>query len=113
MKLALQQPVIITSGGGRQIHTEPGTIVKIGRVWVDIQPDNRGVVRRFRMDTQSDGSGIGYGTHFYTLDQWAEHQRQKAASEFLRDQGITIESRSPWHRRATELADLIRASIQS
>lgn len=111
--IALGQQVVILEGGGRSVTERRGKVVKIGRVWIDVQPDSGGSVQRFRMTTQKTASDIGYGTYFYTLDQWAEHKRQEAASEFLRSQGIRVDNYSPWRRREVELADLIRAATKT
>lgn len=82
-------------------------VSKVGRVWVTVGEGWQ--ERKFRLDDQSDGSNIGYGTHFYTPDQWAEKQRSDEASTYLREQGIEIGWTSPWRGREIELANVIRS----
>lgn len=107
------QPVIMT---GNRPGGEPGTVVKVGRVWIGIRPN--GVLGdwtyQFRLDDQTDGRKIGARPRFYTLDQWAEKLRHDEARTFLREQGITIEySSARWGGRHVELADVIRAHLES
>lgn len=115
-KIALevgQEVVILT---GYRARPTRGKVAKIGRAWIDVTPDGKMPDRnyptsRFRLDTQTDGSGVGSPARFYTLDQWAEREREIAASKFLQEQGIDLRFGSPWRKRAVELADLIRPHI--
>jgi hypothetical protein len=97
---------VIVSGGGRRAVPERGTVVKIGRVWVNVNREGQQWGWRFRLDTQHDG-GNGYGTRFWTLEQWAQAQLNAAAESFLREQDVSIGYRSPWRERAVELATLM------
>lgn len=110
MNFEVGQPVIMTENRSRQIREIPGKVVKIGRVWIDIEPDSGGLALRYRKDTQKDGSGIGAGSYFFTLEQWERRSREMAAEEFLRGQGISLGYGSPWRGREIELANLIRAA---
>lgn len=109
VKVEIGQTVIVWDGHGRA-KADPirGTVVKIGRVWIDVHREGVSWGWRFRLDTQTDGSRIGSPARFYTLDQWAAHQLEDAAVTWLREQGITIEWHSKvWARRHVELAKLI------
>ena len=104
------QPVVMVRQYARQ---QRGTVVKVSRIWIEIQPDgttHEWVRRRFRLDDQTDGSRIGAFDHFYTLDQWAEREREAEAATFLREQGIEVGFGSPWRSRTAALADLSRAA---
>lgn len=108
--LTIGQPVIITYGD----RTAPsrGTVTKIGRVWCEITTTGEyRITRKFRIDDQSDGIGIGHGIHFYTEAQWTERQLRTRATDLLRDQGIRVDYDSPWRGREVELADLIVAHL--
>ncbi len=107
-ELVIGQKVKIVSGGGRHTSTYDGAVTKISRAWCEITRDGYGRSERFRIDDQSDGSGIGYGVHFYTLDQWERQQRESEARAYLREQGISVEYGSPWRDRVIELAELIK-----
>lgn len=109
IKVELGQPVMVATG--YKASAQPGEIVKIGRVWIEIKTEaGKGWHQngRFRLDDQTDGSKIGVSAHFYTLEQWAEKERRGAALEFLKSQGITLEYGSPWRGREAELAALVR-----
>lgn len=103
IKLAVGDTVIVQRN--RQAPSEL-TITKIGRVWITLGEGRHET--RFRLDDQTDRSGYGHGSRFYTHAQWAEKQQRDAAVAFLRDQGIAVRHDSPWHGRETELATLIR-----
>lgn len=119
MKLGLKridvkigQRVIIKDG--RYGRTQEGVITKIGTKWIDIQPEehsNSNFTLKYRLDTQNDGSGYSGRGHFYTLEQWEKREREKEATAYLCEQGITIEHHSKiWKGREIELADIIRAA---
>lgn len=104
VKVELGQEVMTTSWQSRD--PQPGKVVKVGRVWIDVDVDS--FTLRYRLDTQTNGSQYGSPPRFYTLDQWAEKQREDEARDYLREQGIEFSYVSPWRRRLVELADLIR-----
>lgn len=106
IKVEVGQPVMVHGGYGR---AEPvrGTVVKVARVWIDVHREGKNWGWRFRLDTQTDGGNFGSPPRFYTLDQWAQHQREESASAFLRQQGIMVDYSSPWLQRKAELATLI------
>lgn len=103
-KLTVGDTVIVHSY--RQAPRE-AAITKIGRAWITVGEGRH--EQRFRLDNQTDGSGYGHGSRFYTRAQWAEKQQLDAAMTFLRDQGIDVRFDSPWRGRETELATLIRS----
>lgn len=111
IKVEIGQPVIMT---GNRPGGEPGTVVKIGRVWIEVRPN--GIpgdwTYRFRLDDQTDGSGYTGRARFYTLDQWAKKLRHDEAATFLREQGIEVGFGSSWRGRKAELADIIRAHLE-
>lgn len=110
-ELSVGQPVMIRQGYGKAV-TLAGTVIKVGRVWIDVQIDDRPhQVERYRADTQNVGGQWAQSNRFYTLDQWADVEREEAANEFLRKQGIVPNFESPWYRRRVELADIIKAAI--
>lgn len=113
VKVEMNQPVVMADGYRR--GPDRGTVVKVGRVWIEILPEGwpAGRTRRFRLDTQTDGSEIGTPARFYTLDQWAERERRVEADRFLREQGIRIETGSRWHGREVELASLLRKAVST
>lgn len=112
MNVGMNEPVVMVEGsrGRRELH---GKVVKVGRVWIEIQPEGwaDGRTIRFRLDTQTDGSKIGAPPHFYTLGQWAERQQREEAFKLLREQGISVDAGSPWRGREAELADLVRKVV--
>lgn len=106
VKVAVGDKVIVSR---QQQEPREAEVVKVGRAWVTLAVTYRSFqqLQRFRLDTQTDGSKIGIPPRFFTLDQWAAAQAASRASRFLRGQGIQVDSRSPWHGREVELADLI------
>lgn len=113
IKVEIGQPVIIV--GGYRSEGRGGTVAEVARVWIKIQPDGttgEWARQRFRLDDQTDGSRVGLPARFYTLDQWAEREREDEAATFLREQGIEVGFGSSWRGRKAELADLIRAHLE-
>jgi hypothetical protein len=108
VNVQIEQQVKVTDGHGRAKATVyDGTVVKVGRVWIDVHKDGQQWGWRFRKDTQTDGSNFGHRPRFYTLEQWATKQRQDSAEAYLREQGIDVRYDSPWRERMTELAKTI------
>jgi hypothetical protein len=107
-KVKVGQTVMVLDGHGRA-RAEPkrGTVVKVGHVWIDVHREGQRWGWRFRLDTQTDGSNFGHPPQFYTLDQWAQHEREESALAFLRAQDIMIGYASPWRTRMVELATLL------
>ncbi len=105
---------VVVTFGQRGLSAQRGEVVKVGRVWIEVQPDGSrpGHAYRFRLDTQTDGSQYASSSRFYTLDQWAERERQNDASKFLSDQGIRIDFGSAWRGREVELVNLIRSALE-
>jgi hypothetical protein len=129
-RIVLGQTVIVyPSGmGNRHSTAKPTrcTVAKVGRVWIDVAPEDGSSLAhydvRFRMDTQGTGSDTGsFNARFLTEDQYAWEQRRDAVREFLREAGITVEKSvrgvrfgepsvpGRWYGHETELANLIRA----
>jgi hypothetical protein len=129
-KVTVGQTVIVypSGSGSRRSAAKPVrcTVSKVGRVWIDVVPEDGSFLAhydaRFRMDTQGNGSDTGnYRARFLTEDQYAWEQRRNAVREFLREAGIQVgeyvrglkygEPSVPgrWYGREAELANLIRA----
>lgn len=107
--------VLPSPNGARRGSTPTeARIVRAARVWVDIESAGTRPMRRWRMrrDTQAEGSQYpGNNERFVTDEQLRWERRRHDALTFLREQGITIESRSPWRDQPEGLADILRASI--
>lgn len=84
------------------------TVTKAGRVWITV--DEGWQEKKFRRDTQTDGSGIGVSARFYTLTQWAEKQQRDEVTAYLREQGIDLRHDSPWVGREAKLAAILQAA---
>lgn len=101
-------------------NPEPVEVVvtKVGRVWIEMCHPERTTTRypdyRMRLDTQSTGSGSGYSSSFVSLVQLAWQKRERAAVDFLKEQGLhhwELDTRGgPWRGRLLELANIIRAA---
>lgn len=120
--------VLPTRMGQRNDRSVPtrAVIVKRGRVWIDVEAEEGGTAlayydRRFRLDTQHNGSGnTTTRGRFVTEAQYAWDLRRTAVGEYLRGIGITVERTirvrdfnvpsvaGPWYGRELELANLLR-----
>lgn len=103
---------VVVSENGRRRSDWPGIVVWTGRVWMQVvraedHGDLRALRRKFRFDTQTDGSTIGAPSRFYTLAQYAEKQRRDEALTFLKGQGVRLDYDSPWRRKEALLAEII------
>jgi len=121
--------VLPTGMGERHSNERPtrATVVKRGRVWIDVEPEDgeRHLAyfdRRFRLDTQHNGSQNSTSRgRFVTEAQYAWDLRLRTVKDYLRQAGITVEDRvrgelpgdastpGPWYGRWLELANLLRA----
>ena len=110
-----QEVIILPGGWGKKMAPVPARIVKVARVWVDVESTGKEFPShwRIRKDTRDEGDRnySQRNARLYTLEQWAEYQREKEAELLLAEQGIEIRYSSPWYRRKIELADLIRKAI--
>jgi hypothetical protein len=104
--------VAITEGYRKTDTVYHGTVTHVARVWITVQPDIGSPIK-FRMDDQTTGTGYASAPRFYTLDQYAQRERELAASQFLKSQGISLNYDSPWRKRETELAELLRTAIET
>lgn len=92
-----------------------GVVTEAKRVnlWIAGVDDSR-VGWNVRRDTgKENGNRSMYGWHAYAVNQYEALQREGDAWTFLRDQGININSGSPWSGRKIELANLIRAYLET
>lgn len=90
----------------------PATVVKAGRVWVNLEGQEPGrrlpSQWRMRMDTQDEGTQYsGSNASFATLDQHAWDETRHWALAVLKDNGITLDHQSPWRGREVQLADAL------
>lgn len=92
----------------------PAVVVKVGRVWVDLESVDldRPKTWRMRMDRQSEDTGYtGSNASFFTLEQHAWDMAQDQAMRTLRDHGIDLRMGSPWRGREIELADILKLDL--
>jgi hypothetical protein len=112
-----QRVILLDGNHSKNLRTTDGTVVKVARVWIEVLPEglpddpNGWNRRRYRLDTQTDGTPYSYAPRFYTLEQWDERERRDAAATFLREQGIDLRWESPWRGREHELAELLRPHV--
>lgn len=88
----------------------PARVVKVGRVWIDLEGVDDGWPKTWRMrrDTQSEGTQYsGSNASFATLDQHQWDETMAWARSVLKDNGIDLRNDSPWRGREVELADLV------
>jgi hypothetical protein len=88
----------------------PARVVKVARVWIEIQRADGATwpIWRMRRDTQDEGSDFsGNNAQFVTLEQHAWEEARRWGQGVLQENGITIGLTSPWRGREAELADLI------
>jgi hypothetical protein len=103
----------------------PARVAKVARVWIDLESVERLSVMtgsrpqwswRMRLDTQDEGNRqfSQYNSRFMTAEQLAWAERQEAAEQLLRQQGIRIDRLSAWDtdERRELLADLIHAALK-
>lgn len=115
--------VIVKVHRYRSIETIEATITKVARLFVtitenannrDITPGTRISLRewRMRMTTQHEDSQYSNADSFVTPEQYAWDSRLTAAQSYLREVGVSVDSRSPHQAdlsfRVT-LANLLRA----
>jgi len=84
-------------------------VVKINRVWIEMEHTASLRPLRFRKDTQRE-SDYTTADRFETEAQYAWSVREGAAFQFLREQGINIYP-GPWVNRRLELANAVRALL--
>ncbi len=88
----------------------PATVVKAARVWIELEGTEGNWKRTWRMrrDTQDQGTQYsGSNDSFLTMDQYAWTETRDWALAVIKDHGLTVESRSPWRGRETELAEIL------
>lgn len=117
------QPVIVrrSSNDSRRRAPEeiniPATVRKANRVWIELDRVGEGYPSSWRMrrDTQNEGSQYpGSNASFATLPQHEYDETRRWAFSFLAEQGLSIrDSRSPWHGREIELADLLSKGVDT
>lgn len=87
----------------------PAVVVKAARVWIELErADGLRGSWRMRRDTQDEGTQYsGSNARFLTVEQHAWEETRDWADSVLRDNGITLDARSPWRGREIQLADLL------
>lgn len=93
----------------------PAEVVKVGRVWVEIEKPGASewsIYRwRMRMDVQNEATQYsGSDASFLTLEQYAWEETQTWARGVLIEHGIRLDQDSRWNGREAELADLLSKS---
>lgn len=92
-------------------------VTKTGRIWIELcrsdwVGDPQYPDYRMRLDTQTSGRSSGNPWHFLTPAQLAWRDRERMATEYLKEQGLyhwELNTRSgPWRGRLLELANIIR-----
>lgn len=120
-KLEPGQPVMVRRSHNDRRYRDhgdeyiPAKVVKVGRVWVDLERSDLGDLPRWsintwrmRMDRQSEATNYsGSDASFATLDQHEWDKAQTWALAVLRDNGIRLDRESPWAGREVELANMI------
>lgn len=98
----------------------PAQVVKASRVWIELKaaetaPDaQRWMTWRMRRDTQNEGTQYsGSDASFATTEQHEWDQTQAWAWGVIKDNGLTVEPRSPWRGREQELADLLTKTLDT
>lgn len=84
-------------------------VVKINRVWIEMEHAESRRPIRFRKDTQRAEDYVT-ADRFETEAQYAWGLRARAAEDFLRQQRIDVFA-SPWRMRPVELANAVRALL--
>jgi len=121
-ELAVGQDVIVylSSNDSRRKTRDqtrvPARVTKAARVWIELERVGDGYPKTWRMRRDVQGEGTQYpgsNAHFATKEQYEWDETAAWAHGILREQGITVEHRSPWKNREIELADLIAAHLQA
>jgi hypothetical protein len=114
-KVAVGDRLLVIPARYGRTQPEPRlvAVTKAGRVWIDLEAVGddswRSQTWRLRLDTQDAGSGYSNRDRFVTPEQYAWEERRSSVSTYLREQGITVESSSPW--RLEEDGLLILANL--
>jgi hypothetical protein len=81
---------------GRKEPLIPARVVKVGRVWLDIELTGSPRIWRLRRDTQNENRDSVYQARFLTPDQAEQEKKLHAADEVLKLHGIDIRQYSRW-----------------
>lgn len=99
--------------GGKDLWI-PAVVIKVNRVWIsletaDFEPKQIGHrTWRMRRDTQDEGTEYsGNNASFETMPQYLWTAGRTWAQDVLRENGIILDSSSPWRDRMLDLARLI------
>lgn len=106
LKVAKGDTLVIHSHYGRGDTVQEVTVVKVGRVWVEVK-GQYGPPRKYRMDDRTDGSGYSQHGMIYTQQEWARKQATDEARQRVHAHGVRLQFDSPWDDRIVELADLL------
>ena len=88
-----------------------GMVTDKARVWITVKTAQPNSVYRLRLDNQTDGSDSNYAYRFRTPEQHAWDEAQKAAQQYLNEQGIRLEHGSPFKDQPVPLARAIYATF--
>lgn len=106
-------PVVVHLSGSYRRGDDryvPAQVVSKARVWVTVEETGRQRPNswRFRLDTQDDGSGSNYRTSFRTPEQQLHEDAHAEAHRYLGEQGLRLESDSPWRKTTWNTIRLAR-----
>lgn len=113
--LSVGDTVIVVEPRYRGNNKTTGTVISKARVWIEVEAPAIGLFKpkwRFRLDSQTDGSDSHYSIRFQTPDQYRFYMARDSAANYLKEQGIDPDYRSPWRDRVVELARIIWTASQ-
>jgi|SRR4051812_26355028 hypothetical protein len=104
--------IVIPASYNNRIKQEPveAVVVKVARIWVELDEVEGPRSWRLRLDTQHDGGNGNYHDRFLTTEQHAWGQREQAVHDYLSEAGVSLKHGSRWgtpEERLT-LANLLR-----
>jgi hypothetical protein len=104
------QVIVITPYHHREDRMRDAVVTRVARIWIDLtEKSDRPfpLMWRMRSDTQTDGGKIGQPVRFVTAEQYAWEQREKLATDYLREIGVEV-WKEPWNNDRLTLTNLIR-----
>jgi hypothetical protein len=110
--VAVGDELIVIDGVRRgEVRTILAEVVKVGPVWVTLEPVGGGYLPsrgRFRVKDQREENTAGYRASFCTPEQKAWDDREHAADQYLREERIETHNSRRWSADKVTLANLIR-----
>lgn len=105
--------LIVTDGYARGRTISRGTVTKAGPAWLNIESGNRSwrLRRDTRTNTNDASKTYAYSPRWMTIEEHEETQRITDAYRVLGEQGIRIDSGSPWYGREIELTARLTSPV--